>query len=927
MASANVELEKQLVEAGNGLLQPPSSVDELFYLLDKVENLLSRVEQSPSKSMQAALSPSMNALVRDELLRHPDVDVKVAVASCISEITRITAPDAPYDDDQMKDIFQLIVSSFENLSDKSSKSYGKRAMILETVAKVRSCVVMLDLECDGLIVEMFQHFLKDIRDYHPDNVFSSMETIMTLVLEESEDISMELISPILASVKRDNQEILPIARKLGERVFGNCAVKLKPCLKQAMKSLGFSLDDYSEVIASICDGANGAVGHSDDNVGGEHPADENKSAVASPREAAQACSDSLIILCICAHSFVCDQLTGENSTEARPEGDHPSEGRSPKSVMSNGVAETGYEDKMAEDLGSSKKLEDSHQADQLVETTATGNSEPDDLNGGKIVKPDSKTEETSKKRGKKPKSLINSTEPSDSSRVGSDKEAEKAADLRKSSKEVHGSPSEEQSAEVAVRSENEKENIQLTSPKELESEPMDIASRSPSGSVPSEGRLKRGGRPKKKDSLIQEVAPSTDVSKVASEGTSDSEVKPRRGKKAPADGTAEEKTPSLADKSKSEGGILRDSDAKPLKQCNRKVDEKVNIGDGSSSKKEDGKKRGRGKATSENDLTKSTKNDGEESVASLKSTSKLGKVEGQSEETPKTSSKRKGIPGKEKASDIIEYGDDLVSKKVKVWWPKDQMFYEGVIDSFDPVKKKHKVLYADGDKEVLNLRTEKWEFVGDGSGTDEEQATESRSPDTSREMHKKKKARTNSEPSAKKGKVEGSRDGEASSGKLKGAATKSGRKYTNDNEVDGKSKENTSKSVGKSADGGKSKDRSQKSSGKSIGDSSKTAGKSKDDGSAPKTSSKSKPETPKTTSKETPKTANTSKGKASRSGKKTNANGSGKGKSGSVKVKETEEEESPEPAKTPQSAKGKTPGSSKGQGTGGKKGKKRRRGA
>ena len=60
------------------------------------------MEQSPSKSMQTALSPSMNALVTDELLRHPDVDVKVAVASCISEITRITAPDAPYDDDQMK---------------------------------------------------------------------------------------------------------------------------------------------------------------------------------------------------------------------------------------------------------------------------------------------------------------------------------------------------------------------------------------------------------------------------------------------------------------------------------------------------------------------------------------------------------------------------------------------------------------------------------------------------------------------------------------------------------------------------------------------------------------------------------------------------------------------------------------------------------
>lgn len=63
----------------------------------------------------------------------------------------------------IQDVFQLIVSSFEHLSDKSSRSYSKRAVILETVAKVRSCVVMLDLECDGLIAEMFQLFLGTIR--------------------------------------------------------------------------------------------------------------------------------------------------------------------------------------------------------------------------------------------------------------------------------------------------------------------------------------------------------------------------------------------------------------------------------------------------------------------------------------------------------------------------------------------------------------------------------------------------------------------------------------------------------------------------------------------------------------------------------------------------------------------------------------------
>ncbi|KAI3943664.1 hypothetical protein MKW92_017955, partial [Papaver armeniacum] len=52
--------------------------------------------------MHNALAPLIKALVANELLRHPDVDVKVSVASCISEITRITAPEAPYEDDQMK---------------------------------------------------------------------------------------------------------------------------------------------------------------------------------------------------------------------------------------------------------------------------------------------------------------------------------------------------------------------------------------------------------------------------------------------------------------------------------------------------------------------------------------------------------------------------------------------------------------------------------------------------------------------------------------------------------------------------------------------------------------------------------------------------------------------------------------------------------
>ncbi|KAA8525616.1 hypothetical protein F0562_007502 [Nyssa sinensis] len=866
------------MEAGTKLLQPPSSVDELLHLLDQVENFLSRVEQSPPTSMHNALSPLMKALVANELLRHLDVDVKVAVASCISEITRITAPDTPYDDDKMKDIFQLIVSSFENLSDESSRSYNKRTLILETVAK---------------------HFLKAIRDYHAENIFSSMETIMTLVLEESEDISLELLSPILASVKNDNEEFLPIARKLGEKVFENCAIKLKPCLTHAVKSLGFSLEDYSKVVASICEGTTGTVEHNVHNAPGEQLADESKLARASSEEAAQASLQADESKLATASSDEAAQVAKKGVTEEASPGEvNPTIDRSPKLVMSNGVAETGNEGTSL-DPESLKKPEHGHHANQSVNNSETSKVEPDDSDTGKLVISESKPERTSKRRGRKLNSSINSTEPSESSRVDSEKETERLTDRRKSrSKDVSSSPGKDTSVEASVPLENEKETgVQLSSPKVSESEAVNVASPSPSERLPDEIRSKKVGRPKRKENLIQEALPSADVSKRASEGTSDSELKPqkRSGKKTPARISNEDKTPAAVDKSKNEGGTTSDSEAKPPKHSGKKTDASNNIDDGSSlKKKEDGKRRGKGKATSEKDGTKSTaKDDDKEIVSSPKSTIKLAKDEGHIEETPKTISKRKHTPGKEKASEIVEFGENLVGSKVKVWWPKDQMFYEGVIYSFDHVKKKHMVLYTDGDEETLNLRKERWEIiVGDSDSlTDGEQETEQPSPDASSDMHKKKKAKKNPEPSAKRGKMEVSpkRGGGASSGKLKVAATKSGRKSKDDNK----------------------------------------AGKSKEvDGGTVKASTKSKQDTPKTTTKDTPKTVGKSKAKTPKGGDKSNANGTGKAKSTLSKVKENEylKERPPDSMKTPESAKGKSLDTSKARESESKSGKKRRRG-
>ena len=53
--------------------------------------------------------------------------------------------------------------ALEKLSLASGHCYTKAVSILGTFATVRSCLVMLDLECDELIVEMFQLFLNATR--------------------------------------------------------------------------------------------------------------------------------------------------------------------------------------------------------------------------------------------------------------------------------------------------------------------------------------------------------------------------------------------------------------------------------------------------------------------------------------------------------------------------------------------------------------------------------------------------------------------------------------------------------------------------------------------------------------------------------------------------------------------------------------------
>ncbi|KAK7260938.1 hypothetical protein RIF29_27239 [Crotalaria pallida] len=407
MASAEEDKgpHEMLLEAAAKLTDPPTSSEELIPLLEHFESCLSLVGQFP---VHDAMTPLVNALLADKLRLHLDVDVRVAVTSCISEITRIAAPEPPFTDDQMKEVFQLIVSSFENLHDMSSRSYKKRIEILKTVSKVRSYVIMLDLECDALILDMFQHFLKEIREQHPEDVFSSMQHVMTHVIEDSEDISLNLLTPILDSIKEGDEEVLPSAKKLAEIVLESCATKLKPYLVKAVNTSGISLGDYSNVLASICQDGSGSLEQNDACATSEHAEDESKSAK-EPLE------ESTLVLI-------------DNAKEAAPlQTDNPVGDRSPKSVMTNGIPQAAEDDTLVD----SKSLEKQEKTD-----CDQKQDKANDLDTIKVDNSEQKQDQATMKRTRITISLSKSAEPSEGSYPSTVKQHEKVVDSGSHCKEV-----------------------------------------------------------------------------------------------------------------------------------------------------------------------------------------------------------------------------------------------------------------------------------------------------------------------------------------------------------------------------------------------------------------------------------------------------------------------------------------------------------
>ncbi|XP_049366931.1 sister chromatid cohesion protein PDS5 homolog D-like [Solanum verrucosum] len=684
------KMEDEFTAYGMSLMNPPSSIDELFKLLQKVESLLKMVSQDPFDSTTSAIQPLMKALVRNELLGHTSEDVKVSVISCITEISRIYAPKYPYNDHrQMEEILRQTVMALKKLADVTSRSYRKVVRVLEIFTKVRLTAVVLDHENETLIFEIFKKFLEVIRPYHPHNIFTWMKEIMTRLIEGSGELSAELLRLLLDSLKIDNQMDSPVASHLVEEVLKDCAAIVKPYFAEALKSMSLNSGDYAETVALLCN----EMPKGKEMMATENAPDTVHRVKVGPSEATccePARQDDTHREKL-KHTCLTNIMKPVNPEDVHPTKNVPKENqeRTGSHKLTGHPVKVGpSEAKFCEPV-----LQDDTHREKLKDTCTTN-----------IIKP------------------INPEDVQPATNVPKENQEGTGSHELSGSSGHHSLVSENHNNSTGSHGHFKRKEIPINDDDEL-------VVLIPIGDVPQSQvqkkdslhlDLTRGERTKR--TVCAKRKRGSDSRKNESASDCDSERKSESSIKNEEGNLEEHKEPTL-----------QQIFGTKQRQKKKKTTNTEESGDKDSERAHTSKDHGAeligakikvwwpleqvfyegviSSFDSETNKHKVIYDDGE--------VEKLRLHKEQWELLEDNSSQKDS----KKPCSIKDYGKELVGDRIKVWWPLDEMFYEGVISSFDSDTNKHEVVYDDGEVEKLRLHKERWKMLEDNSSQKDSKRT------------------------------------------------------------------------------------------------------------------------------------------------------------------------------------------------------------
>ncbi|KAJ3163478.1 hypothetical protein HDU86_000057 [Geranomyces michiganensis] len=173
-----------------------------FYALSfqKLHDDLAKMEQE-TVDLQSLMTVQKD-LRAPSLISHRDKGVKALTACCLAEILRLFAPDAPYSQNQLREIFEFFAKQLQNLSDKDGPYFSKYFALLDSLSTVKSVVIVADLNADDLVIAYFKNFFDLLKHDLSKAVTMAMLDILQQLVDECHTLPQDVTDLILKCFRK-----------------------------------------------------------------------------------------------------------------------------------------------------------------------------------------------------------------------------------------------------------------------------------------------------------------------------------------------------------------------------------------------------------------------------------------------------------------------------------------------------------------------------------------------------------------------------------------------------------------------------------------------------------------------------------------------------------------------------------------------------
>ena len=159
-------------------------------------------------------------LINTSILLHKDRGVKAYAACCIADLLRLYAPEAPYNQNELRDIFQFFFRQLSTgLKGADSPYYNEYFHLLESLSTVKSVVLVCDLpNADDLIIEVFREFFGMIRRDLAKKLELFIADILIALIDESQNLPADVLEILMAQFMDKNAVCTNILKRVSSSI-------------------------------------------------------------------------------------------------------------------------------------------------------------------------------------------------------------------------------------------------------------------------------------------------------------------------------------------------------------------------------------------------------------------------------------------------------------------------------------------------------------------------------------------------------------------------------------------------------------------------------------------------------------------------------------------------------------------------------------